>query len=90
MLQRAGGSLAGEDDTGGGEDTSVWHMWLAAGVGVEEPGGRMMGGCDCAGGGEGGFHDSEPCQSESKEIFIFKMELRHVHVCQIVFLWYLV
>lgn len=26
-------------------------MWLAAGVGAREQGGRMTGGCDCAGGG---------------------------------------
>lgn len=63
MLQRAGGSLAGVEEGGGvgvgegnlvgwgEEDTSAWHMWLAAGVGPEEPGGRMKGGCDCAGGG---------------------------------------
>lgn len=45
MLQRAGGSLAGVEDGGGrgpgGVDTSAWHMWLAAGVGAEEPGGRV-------------------------------------------------
>lgn len=50
----------GEGGSGGGgggkpragvEDTSAWHMWLAAGVGAEGPGGRMTGGCDCAGGG---------------------------------------
>lgn len=58
MLQRAGGSLAGVEGGGvggdgggpGGEDTSAWHMWLAAGVGARVQGGRMTGGWDCAGG----------------------------------------
>lgn len=34
----------------GGEDTSAWHMWLAAGVGARVQDGRMTGGWDCAGG----------------------------------------
>lgn len=62
---RSGGGWGkwGEGGSGGGgggkpwagvEDMSAWHMWLAAGVGAEGPGGRMTGGCDCAGGGRCG------------------------------------
>lgn len=58
---RSGGRWGGGGTEG--VDTSAWHMWLAAGVGAEELGGWMTGGCDCAG---GMCRNSQPSQPRSK------------------------
>lgn len=59
-------------------------MWLAAGVGAEEPGGQRTGECNCAGGvGAWGVVLSARIQT----MMCFKMELRHVHVGQINLTW---